>query len=72
MVSIPLKHCQIISNTWLCEDATIVLQTPEHRFDTICSCTCIMEEILILLHYSFEGMLIYQYTDIRVRTVFIT
>jgi len=61
MVSILLTHYQIISKTWLCEDATMVLQTPEHRFDTICSCTCIMNEILILLHYAFDGMLIYQY-----------
>jgi len=44
------------------------LQTPEHRFDTICS--SIMEEVLILLHYAFERMLIYQYIDIR--EVFIT
>jgi len=61
MVSILLIHYQIISKTWLCEDVTIVLQTPKHRFDTICSCTCIMNEILILLHYEFDGMLIYQY-----------
>ena len=60
MVSVLLRRYQIISNTWLW--LLSFLQTPEHRFDIICS--CIMEEILILLHYAFERMLIYQYIGI--------